>query len=69
MIDHQRSFVKDDKDGIEDNLEGISACNILLLQPPETFEPMTAVLKSLQAKLQESYGEDDGPMEVCIEGR
>ena len=61
--------MKEDKDGIEDNLEEISARYILLLQPPETFEPMIAVLKSLQAKLQETYGEDDGPMEVCIEGR
>ena len=67
MFDHQRSVVEEEKEDIEDDFEGISTRNILLLQPPKTLEPMTAALQSLQDKLEESYEEDDGPMEVRIE--
>ena len=69
MFDHQRSVVEEDKDNIEEDFEGISTRNILLLQPPKTLEPMTAALQSLQDKLEQSYEEDDGPMEVRIEDR
>ena len=69
MFDHQRSVVGEDEDDIGNDLEEISTRNILLLQPPKTLEPMTAALKSLQDKLEESYEEDDGPMVVRIEDR
>ena len=69
MFDHQRSVVEEEKEDIEDDFEGISTRNILLLQPPKTLEPMTAALQSLQDKLEQSYEEDDGPMEVRIEDR
>ena len=69
MFDHQRSIVEEDKENIDGDLEGISTRNILLLQPPKTLEPMTVALQSLQVKLEHSYEEDDGPMEVRIEDR
>ena len=69
MFDHQRSVLEQDKESVEDDLEKTSVRNILLLQTRETLEPMTAALKSLQDKLEESYEEDDGPMEIRIEDR
>ena len=54
---------------MDGDLEGISTRNILLLHLPKTLEPMTVALQSLQDKLEQSYEEDDGPMEVRIEDR
>ena len=67
MFDHQRSVVEEEKENIDGDFEGISTRNILLLQPPKTLEPMTAALKSLQGMLQESHGEDDGPMKWTMD--
>ena len=45
VFDHQRSFVTEDKDDIEDDLEEISARSILLLQPPGNIRANDSGLK------------------------
>ena len=59
MADHQRPLLEEEKECVEEELEGVSTRNILLLQPPKTLEPMTAALKSLQDKMEGSYEDDD----------